>query len=115
MENKRLELKLPAPVVGPLLEFLLPLARETGDAALAFEPNLDAIEEDFRGDWRADIASQSQDRRDVSRGVGVGTAVAYLTFSAVSFGVWQEWWLAVGGLAAAGCMAVQRQGRAENA
>ena len=61
MENKRLELKLPAPVVGPLLEFLLPLARETGAAALAFEPNLDAIEEDFRGDWRADIASQSQD------------------------------------------------------
>ena len=42
-------------------------------------------------------------------------AVAYLTFSAVSFGVWQEWWLAVGGLAAAGCMAVLRQGRLENA
>lgn len=61
MESKRLELKLPAQVVGPLLEFLLPLARETGDAALAFEPNLDAIEEDFRADWRADIASQSQD------------------------------------------------------
>jgi len=61
MENKRLELKLPAPVVGPLLEYLLPLARETGDAALAYEPNLDAIEEDFRADWRADIAGQSQD------------------------------------------------------
>ncbi len=61
MENKRLELKLPVPVVGPLLEFLLPLARETGDAALAFEPSLDAIEEDFRADWRADIANQSQD------------------------------------------------------
>jgi hypothetical protein len=61
MENKRLELKLPAPVVAPLLEFLLPLARETGDAALAFEPNLEAIEDDFRNDWRADIAGQSQD------------------------------------------------------
>ena len=61
MESKRLELKLPVAVVGPLIEFLLPLARETGDAALAFEPNLDAIEEDFRADWRADIASQSQD------------------------------------------------------
>jgi len=61
MENKRLELKLPAPVVAPLLEFLLPLARETGDAALAFEPNLEAIEEDFRNDWRADIAGQSLD------------------------------------------------------
>ncbi|MBP6877033.1 MAG: O-antigen ligase family protein [Phenylobacterium sp.] len=65
--------------------------------------------------WFVTIASQSQPRRDVGRGVAVGTAVAYLTFSAVSFGVWQEWWLAVGGLAAAGCMAVLRQGRAENA
>ena len=61
MESKRLELKLPVAVVGPLIEFLLPLARETGDAALGFEPNLDAIEEDFRADWRADIANQSQD------------------------------------------------------
>lgn len=61
MENKRLELKLPAPVVAPLLEFILPLAREKGTATLAFEPNLDAIEEDFRDDWRADIAGQSQD------------------------------------------------------
>jgi hypothetical protein len=61
MESKHLELKLPVAVVGPLIEFLLPLARETGDAALGFEPNLDAIEEDFRADWRADIANQSQD------------------------------------------------------
>lgn len=65
--------------------------------------------------WFVAIASQSQPHRDVGRGAAVGTAVAYLTFSAVSFGVWQEWWLAVGGLAAAGCMAVLRQGRAENA
>lgn len=56
MEAKRLELKLPAPVVVPLLDLLLPLARESGDAALGFEPNLKAIELDFRDDWRADIA-----------------------------------------------------------
>ena len=56
MEAKRLELKLPAPVVVPLLDLLLPLARETGDAALAFDPNLKAIELDFRDDWRADLA-----------------------------------------------------------
>ncbi len=61
MESKRLELKLPAPVVGPMLEFLLPLARETGLKALGFEPNLKAIEADFRDDWRADIAGQAQD------------------------------------------------------
>ncbi|HLP07346.1 MAG TPA: hypothetical protein VK178_04210 [Opitutaceae bacterium] len=61
MDDKRLELKLPAPVVGPLLEYLLPLARETGEGALAFEPDLKAIEADFRDDWRADLANQSQD------------------------------------------------------
>ncbi|MFT3828890.1 MAG: hypothetical protein QM691_04200 [Opitutaceae bacterium] len=61
MEDKRLELKLPAPVVGPLLEYLLPLAREMGEGALAFEPDLKEIEEDFREDWRNDLANQSQD------------------------------------------------------
>ncbi|KQW72047.1 hypothetical protein ASE17_04030 [Phenylobacterium sp. Root77] len=67
--------------------------------------------------WFVVIAAQGGQRRDLGRAVAVGTAVAYLTFSAVSFGVWQEWWLAVGGLAAAGCLAVQRQsqGRTENA
>ena len=59
MEAQRLELKLPAPVVVPLLDLLLPMARETGDAALGFEPNLMAIELDFRDDWRADLAGQS--------------------------------------------------------
>lgn len=62
--------------------------------------------------WFVAIASQSQPNRDLGRGAAAGTAVAYLTFSAVSFGVWQEWWLAVGALAAAGSMAVQRQDRA---
>ena len=59
MEAKRLELKLPAPVVVPLLDLLLPLARESGVDALAFEPNLKAIEVDFRDDWRADLASHT--------------------------------------------------------
>ena len=31
------------------------------------------------------------------------TAVAYLTIGALSFGVWQEWWLAVGALAVVTC------------
>jgi hypothetical protein len=30
-------------------------------------------------------------------------AVAYLTIGALSFGVWQEWWLAVGALAIVVC------------
>lgn len=66
--------------------------------------------------WFVVMATQGGPRQDLGRAVAAGTATAYLTFSAVSFGVWQEWWLAVGGLAAAGCLAVQRQGqgRAEN-
>lgn len=59
MENKRLELKLPPPAVAPLLEVLLPLAQEEGAAALAFEPNLNAIEADFREDWRNDLTAQT--------------------------------------------------------
>lgn len=64
--------------------------------------------------WFVAIASQSRPERDVGRAAAVGTAVAYLTFSAVSFGIWQEWWLAVGAIAAAGCLAVQRQGPLQN-
>ena len=32
--------------------------------------------------------------------VGAATALAYLTIGALSFGIWQEWWLALGALAA---------------
>ena len=32
---------------------------------------------------------------------GAGSLTAYLVIGALSFGVWQEWWLALGGLAAA--------------
>ncbi|MEO6376482.1 MAG: O-antigen ligase family protein [Caulobacteraceae bacterium] len=32
--------------------------------------------------------------------VGAATAFAYLTIGALSFGIWQEWWLALGALAA---------------
>lgn len=60
MEGKRLELKLPAPLVVPLLDFLLPLASEKGGEALAFEPDVEAIEPDFRDDWRADVAAHAQ-------------------------------------------------------
>ena len=43
----------------------------------------------------------------------VAAASAYLVMGAVSFGVWQEWWLAVGALAATACLALQRPGVAE--
>jgi hypothetical protein len=84
MENKRLELKLPAPVVGPLLEYLLPLARESGDAALAFEPDLKAIEADFRDDWRNDLAGETQD--DQARFAAVFDTEAFRSEGIAEFG-----------------------------
>ena len=51
-----------------------------------------------------------QERRSPDLGAVAGTAaaVSYLTFAAVSFGVWQEWWLALGGMAAVSAAAAQR-------
>ena len=37
-----------------------------------------------------------------------GAASAYLTIGALSFGVWQEWWLALGALTAVVCIALAR-------
>jgi O-antigen ligase len=42
-----------------------------------------------------------------------GAATAYLTIGALSFGVWQEWWLALGTLAVAQCRFVQLARRRE--
>lgn len=62
--------------------------------------------------WVVAIARQSSPRGGLGQAAAVGTAVAYLTFAAVSFGVWQDWWLALGAVAATACLAVQRQGQA---
>lgn len=59
--------------------------------------------------WGVTLAGQSRPDRDAGRAAAAATAGAYLLFSAVSFGVWQEWWLALGAVAAAACMAVLRQ------
>ena len=37
-----------------------------------------------------------------------GTAVAYLTIGGLSFGVWQEWWLGLGAMAAVACICLAR-------
>ncbi|HEY9236879.1 MULTISPECIES: O-antigen ligase family protein [Phenylobacterium] len=60
--------------------------------------------------WAVAIARQSSQRADLGRAAAVGTAMAYLTFASVSFGVWQDWWLALGAVAATACLAVQKQG-----
>ena len=59
--------------------------------------------------WGVTLAGQSRPDRDAGRAAAAATAGAYLLFSAVSFGVWQEWWLALGAVAAAACMALLRQ------
>lgn len=59
--------------------------------------------------WGVVLASLSRPERDTGRAAAAATAGAYLVFSAVSFGVWQEWWLALGAVAATACMALQHQ------
>jgi O-antigen ligase len=59
--------------------------------------------------WGVTLAGQSRPDRDAGRAAAAATAGAYLLFSAVSFGVWQEWWLALGAVATAACMALLRQ------
>jgi O-antigen ligase len=59
--------------------------------------------------WVAILAGMRRSRPDITVAASAGCAVAYLTFNAVSFGVWQEWYLALGALACAACAALQRQ------
>ena len=42
-------------------------------------------------------------QRNISTAAGAATAAIYLAIGAVSFGVWQEWWLACGMIAAIAC------------
>lgn len=58
--------------------------------------------------WVAVIAGLGRLNRDPAAAVGVATAAIYLTFGAFSFGVWQEWWLALGAFAAAACVSLLR-------
>jgi len=47
--------------------------------------------------------------------VMAATAAAYLTIGAISFGVWQEWWLALGAFAIAACALLLKDRRAQPA
>jgi O-antigen ligase len=59
--------------------------------------------------WAAILAGLVRPKSDTGAAVGAATTVVYLTFSAFSFGVWQEWWLALGALALTVCIAVRRE------
>jgi O-antigen ligase len=50
--------------------------------------------------WAAALARLSGDRRSWFTAAAVASASAYLLFGALNFGVWQEWWLALGALVA---------------
>jgi O-antigen ligase len=58
--------------------------------------------------WVAVIAGLGRRARDPAAATAVATAAIYLTFGAFSFGVWQEWWLALGAIAAAACVCLLR-------
>lgn len=59
--------------------------------------------------WGMTFARISRPRPGLIAGAQAAAAMAYFVIGAVSFGVWQEWWLALGALAAAACAAVKRQ------
>ena len=48
--------------------------------------------------WALAFRRLSRDRRSLMTAAASGSAAVYILFGAVSFGVWQEWWLALGAL-----------------
>lgn len=50
--------------------------------------------------WASIFSGLSRPVRTPAAAAGAAAATAYLVFGAVSFGVWQEWWLALGALSA---------------
>jgi O-antigen ligase len=48
--------------------------------------------------WAAGFHRLVRDERSVVSAAACGSAAVYLFFGAVSFGLWQEWWLALGAL-----------------
>lgn len=58
--------------------------------------------------WVAIFHRLERAQGDLGAAAGAAAAVSYLTFAAVSFGVWQEWWLALGALAVVATAAAQR-------
>lgn len=58
--------------------------------------------------WVAIFHRLERPQGDLGAAAGAAAAVSYLTFAAVSFGVWQEWWLALGALAVVACAGAQR-------
>lgn len=58
--------------------------------------------------WASIFSGLSRRIRTPPAAAAAATATAYLVFGAVSFGVWQEWWLGLGALSALACILVLR-------
>lgn len=56
--------------------------------------------------WWLMLSRLSDEKADLARAGIAGSAAAYLLFSGVNFGVWQEWWLALGALVAVAAAAL---------
>jgi O-antigen ligase len=58
--------------------------------------------------WASIFSGLSRPVRTPAAAAAAAAATAYLVFGAVSFGVWQPWWLALGALSALACILVLR-------
>jgi O-antigen ligase len=58
--------------------------------------------------WASIFSGLSRPKRTPAAAAAAATATVYLAFGAVSFGVWQEWWLGLGALSALVCILVLR-------
>ena len=58
--------------------------------------------------WASIFSGLSRPARTPAAAAAAATATVYLAFGAVSFGVWQEWWLGLGALSALVCILVLR-------
>ncbi|MET0338189.1 MAG: O-antigen ligase family protein [Caulobacter sp.] len=58
--------------------------------------------------WTAFTLANRAEESRVEAGAGFGALIAYLTIGAISFGVWQEWWLGLGALGACICLVLRR-------
>jgi O-antigen ligase len=56
--------------------------------------------------WWLMLLRLADEKPDLARAGIAGSAAAYLLFSGVNFGVWQEWWLALGALVAVAAAAL---------
>ena len=50
--------------------------------------------------WGLTLARLSRPTRDLTTTATLASLAAYLLFGGINFGVWQEWWLGLGGLVA---------------